>query len=404
MQKKPLRSIREIYRAGTGPSSSHTMAPRRAAELFLKGHGKGAAKYRVTLYGSLASTGLGHLTDAAIKEVLQESLCEFIWHEDAENLLHPNGILLEGFGANGEPVGKWLVFSTGGGELVDETGVVESHEPVEYPFRSMAELLDYTAGHGKPLWSVVEEIESDLWPWLDSIWHIMRNTITRGIETEGVLPGGLDVPRKAASYLTRTCHMNGALSDIGRISAYALAVSEENAAGGEVVTAPTCGAAGVLPGLLYYMAELPGVSSGKILKALATAGITGALVKANASVSGAEVGCQGEIGTASSMAAAAAAQILGGSPHQIEYAAEMAMEHSLGLTCDPVQGLVQIPCIERNAAGAARAFNCAGYALLGDGRHRISFDEVVETMLRTGIDMSSAYRETAKGGLATLEK
>ena len=401
---RPVRGIREIYRIGMGPSSSHSMGPRRAAELFRDGSGKGAARYRVTLYGSLAATGKGHLTDVAVREALKPAECKIIWKPETFLPQHPNGMTLEALDSCGGTAAEWTVFSTGGGELTDENGVVGEGERVVYPFRNMEELLAHCARESISIWRAVENFEPGVRPWLAGIWRAMVESVERGLGIEGVLPGPLKVTRRAPDKYRRAAEMKGPLRETGFISAYALAVIEENAAGGTIVTAPTCGSAGVLPGLLYYFQERECVPENDILSALATAGIVGAFIKANASISGAQVGCQGEVGAASSMAAAAAAQIMGGTPRQVEYAAEMAMEHSLGMTCDPILGYVQIPCIERNAAGATRAFTSAGYAIQGDGSHRISFDEVIETMRRTGEDMSADYRETSRAGLAALKR
>ncbi|MCE5269954.1 L-serine ammonia-lyase [bacterium] len=400
----PVRGIREIYRIGMGPSSSHSMGPRRAAEIFRDGPGKGAARYRVTLYGSLAATGKGHLTDVAVHEALRPAECRIIWKPETFLPRHPNGLRLEALDSRGKSVADWTVFSTGGGELTDDTGVVGESERVVYPFQHLDDLLLVCAEEQKAIWQVVEALEGDIRPWLGGIWRAMVQSVERGLGLEGVLPGPLKVTRRAPDKYRRAAEMKGPLRETGFISAYALAVIEENAAGGTIVTAPTCGSAGVLPGLLYYLHAREGVPEADILNALIAAGAVGAFIKANASISGAQVGCQGEVGAACSMAAAAAAQVLGGTPRQVEYAAEMAMEHSLGMTCDPILGYVQIPCIERNAAGATRAFTSAGYALQGDGTHRISFDEVIETMRRTGEDMSADYRETSRAGLAALRR
>ena len=258
-------------------------------------------------------------------------------------------------------------------------------------------------GEGRRLWELVGQHEGvEVWPFLRTVWAAMKNTIARGLNAEGRLPGTLNVPRKASDYHARAQSMAGYFGQTALLFAYALAVSEENAAGGEVVTAPTCGACGVLPAVLFFLQQQSNLSEEKIGRALATAGLIGNIVKRNASISGAEVGCQGEVGTACAMAAGAAAQLLGGSVRQIEYAAEMGLEHHLGLTCDPIGGYVQIPCIERNAIAAVRAVDCAAYALLSDGHHIVSFDEVVTTMWETGCDMKSSYRETAEGGLAKI--
>jgi len=365
------------------------MAPRRAAELFRAEAGS-PERFRATLYGALGATGAGHLTDRALAEALAPTPCEVVNKAEIVLKQHPNGLLLEAISGEKVTLSR-LFFSTGGGELADENGGVvdaPAGRAIEYGFTGVGELLEGCAAEGRPLWSAAEEAEEDLWGFLEEIWSAMERAVERGIATGGALPGGLKLERKAMPYLARAKKLRGTLGELGRISAYALAVSEENAAGGRIVTAPTCGSCGTLPGVLYHLFRKREAPKRAIFEALATAGLFGACVKANASISGAQVGCQGEIGTACAMAAAAAAQVFGGSPRQIEYAAEMAMEHSLGLTCDPVMGLVQIPCIERNAAAATVAFTRAGYALLGDGHHRVSFDEVVETMYRTGCDMS----------------
>lgn len=394
-----LSSLREVFRIGAGPSSSHTVAPLRAAQVFRRRTPE-AARYRVTLYGSLASAGWGHLTDRAIQQGLAPAACEFLW-EEVSPYQHANAMRFESL--DGGPAQSWVVFSIGGGSLEDENGTVAAGPAVRYPVANITESLAWCHAGGKQFWSLCAEQESELWPWLGEVWAAMRASVERGLESsEEVLPGGLNLRRKAESAHARARNLSGVMRDLSLISGYALAVAEENAAGGTVVIAPTCGSAGVVPAILYYFHADQKVTERQILRALATAGLFGASVKANASVSGAEVGCQGEVGTACAMAAAAATQLLGGSPAQVEYAAEMAMEHHLGLTCDPVLGLVQIPCIERNAIGAMRALECATYALLGDGRHTISFDEAVAVMDETGRSLQSAYRETAKGGLAAI--
>lgn len=403
---KPVRSLREIYRIGHGPSSTHTMAPRRAAEIFRAQSPGPTQRFRATLYGALAATGKGHLTDTTLIDAFRPTPCEVVWKPETVLDRHPNGLLLEALSGD-EVLLSRLFFSTGGGELADENGHViagESGREVTYHFAGIGELLEQSLAGGKPLWSVAEDAEQDLWGFLEEVWSAMEKAVRRGLETAGVLPGDLKLERKAMPYLARARQLKGTLGELGRISAYALATGEENAAGGVIVTAPTCGSCGTLPAVLFHLLRARKVKRHALLEAFATAGLFGACVKANASISGAEVGCQGEIGAACAMAAAAAAQLFGASPRQVEYAAEMAMEHSLGLTCDPVMGLVQIPCIERNAAAATEAFTCAGYALLGDGHHRVSFDEVVDTMYRTGLDMAPAYKETAAGGLATARR
>jgi L-serine dehydratase len=397
-----MKSLKELYRIGMGPSSSHTMGPYNAARIF-KNRTPSADNYRVTLFGSLAATGSGHLTDHAINSGLSHVKCQIIWKKEKELPLHPNGLLFEAFDADRKLLEEWLVYSVGGGAL-KETCSQDSSKDI-YPFKNMAELLKQCEGDGKTLWNYVEESEGkEIWQYLKEVLEVMDKSIKRGIEAEGVLPGGLNLRRKAAQYYTRATQSKLFLENTGTIFSYALAVAEENASGNLIVTAPTCGSAGVLPAVLFFIRDFYNVTDEKLLRALATAGIIGNLVKKNASISGAEVGCQGEIGTACAMAAGAATQLLGGTAHQIEYAAEMGMEHHLGLTCDPIMGLVQIPCIERNAIAAVKAMDCASYALFSDGRHLISFDEVVCTMAQTGRDLKKHYRETSEGGLAVFYK
>lgn len=388
-----MESLRELYRIGAGPSSSHTMGPQRAALLFKTRHP--ADSYRVTLYGSLGATGRGHLTDVALVRAFAPAAVEILWRPETLLPFHPNGMDFEGAGAS------WRVFSVGGGALREEGAPAPASI---YPAASMAAILKWCDAEGEPLWRLAEVSEgSELWDFLSEVWQAMQEAIRRGIESEGALPGGLKLRRKAHEVHQKARAVRSARVT-GLLSSYALAVMEENAAAGIVVTAPTCGACGVVPAVLRHLKAVTGCGDRAILHALATAGIVGNLVKSNASISGAEVGCQGEVGTACAMAAAAATQLLGGSPRQIEYAAEMGMEHHLGLTCDPVLGLVQIPCIERNAFAATRAVSCAEYALLGDGTHRVSFDHVVMTMMETGRSLPSAYRETSEGGLARVLK
>lgn len=389
-----MESLRELFRIGAGPSSSHTMGPQRAATSFLERRPKDVA-YRVTLYGSLAATGRGHLTDVALHRAFDARRLEIVWRPETFLPFHPNGMDFEALDAEGKAVERWRVYSVGGGALREEGAAPPA---ALYPLSSMDAILAWCAEQGEPLWRWAEIHEGpELWPHLERVWAAMREAIRRGLESEGALPGGLHLRRKAHD-MHRRASRGG--SPTGLISAYALAVMEENAAAGIVVTAPTCGACGALPAVLRYLRE--GCEDRDILRALATAGIVGNLVKKNASISGAEVGCQGEVGTACAMAAAAAAQLMGGSPRQVEYAAEMGLEHHLGLTCDPVLGLVQIPCIERNAFAATRAVSAAEYALLGDGTHRISFDQAVRTLKETGKALPNAFRETSEGGLAAV--
>lgn len=393
-----MKTIKEIYKIGYGPSSSHSMAPRKAAEIFLSKHSK-ADKFRAFLYGSLAATGKGHQTDEAIQKVFNTKDIEIIWEAETFLPLHPNGLKFEAF-QNNQLIDTYTIYSVGGGDI-SETGKFIGKSI--YTLRNMDDLLAWCKMEGKSIWEYIEEIEGEeIWTYLKEVWQVMQKSIKRGLENERILPGTLKVPRKASSYYAKSLNAGGSQKNIGLIFAYALAVSEENAAGGRIVTAPTCGSLGVLPAILYFLKLHDKLSDKKILRALATAGIIGNFVKTNASISGAEVGCQGEIGTACAMAAGATAQLKGGSVLQIEYAAEAGFEHNLGLTCDPLEGYVQIPCIERNAFAAVKSWECAVYALLSDGTHKISFDQVVETMMQTGRDLQSAYKETSLGGLARI--
>lgn len=396
-----MESIRNIYRIGYGPSSSHTMGPRKAAETFLARFNH-AEHFKATLYGSLAATGKGHLTDSAINEVFKSRKLQIIWKPEIVLPRHPNGMKFEAFDNSNKTLGDWTAYSIGGGAVVDDSTQTESVEV--YPFSNLNEIIKWCNKHGRSYWEFVQEHEnSDIWDYLNEVWKVMKEAIFRGLDNEGVLPGILNLPRKASSYHVRAASFTGTLRKRALLFSYALAVSEENASGGKIVTAPTCGACGALPAVLYYQNTEHKHSETKILRALATAGLIGNVVKKNASISGAECGCQAEIGVACAMASAATTQLFGGTIFQIEYSAEMGLEHHLGLTCDPVAGLVQIPCIERNAFAAGRALNHHVFAILSDGRHRISFDKVVETMKRTGKDIPSLYRETSTGGLALFD-
>jgi L-serine dehydratase len=393
-----MESIKELFRIGRGPSSSHTMGPDRAAKLYRAKHPK-AKSFKVTLYGSLALTGKGHLTDVAVTNELQPANVEIIWAKDEVKEFHPNALQFEVADKNISP-DAWLVYSVGGGKIVDDRNKTTEPEFI-YPQKNMQDILDYYKETGKTFWELVFETEGDeIQDYLQSVWEVMKKAISNGLTNEGLIPGGLKLQRKAASYFAKSKGLAGHAKTTSRIFSYALAVSEENASGGEVVTAPTCGSSGILPAVLKISQEYFEISDDKIIRAMATAGLIGNIVKHNASISGAEVGCQGEVGTACAMAAAAAAQLAGGSSAQIEYAAEMGLEHHLGLTCDPINGLVQIPCIERNVHAAVRAFDSARYSLLSDGKHFISFDVVTKVMKQTGKDLPSLYRETAMGGLA----
>lgn len=395
-----MESIREIYRIGHGPSSSHTMGPIKAAERFRDEH-PDVQRVRVTLYGSLAATGRGHLTDKAVSDALSPLPVEFIWKADEELPVHPNGMMFESLDKDGNSLVSWKVYSIGGGAIQGE-GESAVRQKI-YSLETMDEILRECTQTGRTFWEYVEEVEgTEIWQYLSRINRVMHDSIERGLNREGVLPGGLGLARHAWTIYRKIQVTGGELKKEGFLPAYALAVAEENAVGGLIVTAPTCGSAGVLPAVLRHIEDLLRTPERDLLHALATAGLIGNLIKTNASISGAEVGCQGEIGSACAMAAAAATQLMGGSIRQIEYAAEMGLEHHLGLTCDPVNGLVQIPCIERNAFAAERALDCASFALYSDGSHRISFDEVVRVMRQTGHDLPHVYRETAEGGLAIV--
>ncbi len=395
-----MKSIRELYRIGYGPSSSHTMAPRRAAEQFKAKHPEAKA-FEVTLYGSLAATGKGHMTDVAILNVLETTASvEIIWKPQFFFPFHPNGMTFKSFDEKGVKTDEWTVFSVGGGALAEE-GKPQGDTPSIYEMNKMSQVQTWCERTGRGYWEYVEECEGkEIWEYLATIWNAMREAVERGLDTEGALPGPLNLRRKAASYHVKAMGYKDSLRSRALVFSYALAVSEENASGGRIVTAPTCGASGVLPAVLYHLQKVKEFSDARILRALATAGLVGNIVKHNASISGAEAGCQAEVGVACSMASAAASQLFGGTPAQIEYAAEMGLEHHLGMTCDPVCGLVQIPCIERNAYAAARALDSNLYATLTDGIHRVSFDKVVEVMKQTGNDLPSLYKETSEGGLA----
>lgn len=397
-----MKSLRELYRKGKGPSSSHTMGPQRAAKIFLEGH-REAAAFKVTLYGSLAATGKGHMTDTAILDILSPAApTEIVWCPSIVLPYHTNGMLYQALDSEGTVTDEWTVYSIGGGALSegkDGDGMFSEGKDV-YEMSTISDILDWCDKYGKTYWEYVDECEPDIWDYLAEMWETMRQSVENGLENEGVLPGPLGLPRKAPVYYVKASGYKSHLQSRGFVYAYALAVSEENASGGTIVTAPTCGSCGVIPGVLYHLEKGHLFSQKKILHALATAGLFGNVVKTNASISGAEVGCQGEVGVACAMASAAASQLFGGSPAQIEYSAEMGLEHHLGMTCDPICGLVQIPCIERNAFAATRALDSNLYAAFSDGKHRVSFDHVVEVMKQTGHDIPSLYKETSTGGLA----
>lgn len=399
-----MKSLSELYCIGRGPSSSHTMAPAKAAQLF-KAENPAADKITVYLHGSLAMTGKGHQTDCAVREIFEPIECEVVFvTDDADELPHPNTldfVALEG----GRQTAHMRVISVGGGAIRVE-GRPDIDTPDVYPENSFREIADYCKEHNLRLadYVILREGERIL-DYLQTVWSVMKQCISDGLCVSGTLPGGLGVERKA-QYLYNQRHIDEseATRENRLVCAYAFAASEQNAAGGQIVTAPTCGSCGVVPASLLYMQNRRGFSDGQIVRALAAGGIVGNLIKTNATISGAASGCQAEIGSACSMAAAALGELFELGIDQIEYAAEVAMEHHLGLTCDPVCGLVQIPCIERNAVAAMRAINALSLANFLSGTRKISFDMVVRTMYETGRDISSRYRETGEGGLAKQYK
>ena len=398
-----MQSLKELYKIGMGPSSSHTMGPRKAADLFNKTY-PAAESFRITLYGSLAATGKGHLTDFTIKEAFYPKPVEIDWEPATFMPKHPNALRLQALDKAGHIMGEQLIYSVGGGEIRTEENFKQKIDEI-YPHRSMEAILKYTSAKRMLLWEYVEEFEGpQIWDYLTTVWHTMQDTMERGLNKRGVLPGSLNLERKARRYLHKAENSPRYVRRMNNLFAYALACAEENASGSAVVTAPTCGSCGVVPSVCRLIKEIYEFEDSTIIHALATASLFGNMAKANASISGAEVGCQGEIGVACAMAAAAVCQLEGGDNRRIAYAAEMGLEHHLGLTCDPVDGLVQIPCIERNALAASRALDCATYALMSDGEHRISYDDVLATMMQTGLDMNKDYRETARGGLARFFK
>lgn len=397
-----MKSIRDLYKIGKGPSSSHTMGPAKAAELF-KSETPDAERYEVVLYGSLSKTGVGHGTDRVIRDVLapKEVTIHFS-EEDPADLKHPNTLDLFAFRGT-EKTASIRVESIGGGDILVE-GRPGLESPEVYPENSLAEIMQFCAWRKVTLPQYVEMNEGpEIRSFLRTVWAAMRNEISEGLNTEGTLPGGLGVQRKAKYLLERTHQVDiPQVRELQQVCAYAFAAAEQNAGNGTVVTAPTCGSCGVLPSVLMYLQDKYSFSDDKIVDALSVAGLFGCLIKHNASVSGAECGCQAEIGSACSMAAAAMSQLMGLSLQEIEYSAEIAMEHHLGLTCDPICGLVQIPCIERNAVAAKRAIDASNLAHMLVGTRTISFDMVVRTMYETGLSIHEAFRETSEGGLAKL--
>ncbi len=397
-----MKSIREIYKVGKGPSSSHTMGPERAAHYFKDAHPEAEA-FRVVLYGSLSKTGVGHGTDRVIRQVLEPVPTEIIFSPDSPEGHHPN--TMDFFAIrDGSIIDTLRVESIGGGDI-KIPGQSHLDSPEVYPENSFAEIADFCK------WRYIETLSDyvelnegeEIWEFLLGIWQVMKQAIAEGLSATGTLPGGLKVQRKAKFlYAQKADDMPPAMVEFQKIGAYAYAVAEQNADNGTIVTAPTCGACGVLPAVLKYAQDTKGFTDLQIARALATAGIIGSLTKRNASISGAEAGCQAEIGTACSMAAAALAELYGQNLDQVEYAAEVAMEHHLGLTCDPICGLVQIPCIERNAVAAMRAMNACNLSYFLTGSRNISYDMVLRAMHETGVNLNHRFRETSEGGLAKV--
>ena len=397
-----MQSIRTLYKVGKGPSSSHTMGPERAAKLFREMTPE-ADRYEVILYGSLAKTGVGHGTDRVLVDTLAPYPTKIVFASvDPGNMKHPNTLDLIAYQDNKETQ-RIRVESIGGGDIVVE-GEVQHADAEVYPENSFAEIARFCQWRHVSLPEYVELNEGpEIWSFLEHIWHVMRQSIEDGLAAEGILPGELNVQRKA-KYLYERTHLLDLpqVRELQLVCSYAFAVAEQNAGNGTIVTAPTCGSCGVLPAVLMYMQQKYDLPDRKIAEALGVAGLFGNLVRHNASISGAECGCQAEIGTACSMAAAAMGELTGLTIEEQEYAAEIAMEHQLGLTCDPICGLVQIPCIERNAVAAKRAIDSANLAHMLVGTRTISFDMVVRTMYETGVSMNRAFRETSEGGLAKL--
>ena len=398
-----MKSIRDIYKIGKGPSSSHTMGPERAARLFLARYPQ-ADRFQVTLYGSLSKTGVGHGTDRVLRDTLGETRTEVVFSRESTEGMHPNTMDFTAC-QDGQEIGRLRVESIGGGDIRIPGEPEQAAGEEVYIEHSFAEIADFCK------WRYIDTLSSyvelnegeEIWDFLAAVWQTMKQSIAEGLSRDGVLPGGLNVQRKAKYLYTQIPDDKiPALREFQRIAAYAYAVAEQNADNGTVVTAPTCGACGVLPAVLKYAQDTKGFSDEEICRALATAGVIGNLTKTNASISGAECGCQAEIGTACSMAAAALAELYGQNLDQVEYAAEVAMEHHLGLTCDPICGLVQIPCIERNAVAAVRAMNACNLSYFLTGSRNISYDMVCRAMKETGIHLDHRFRETSEGGLAKL--
>ncbi len=397
-----MTSIKEIYKIGRGPSSSHTIGPERACKFF-KEQNVDADTFKAILFGSLAKTGEGHGTDTVIKKTFAPTPCEIEFNVDDSNIPHPNTMILVAFKGKDE-IARTRVFSVGGGYIEFENTSPEKFDTI-YPHDKFSDIADYCKEHSIKLWQYALEFEGQpLKEHIKTIWSAMKASIKNGLEDEGVLPGGLGVQKKAKT-LWGSQHIDESPETRQNrlVCAYAFAVSEQNASGETIVTAPTCGAAGVLPATLYYHQQKSGFTDEEICHALMTAGLIGNLIKTNASISGAECGCQAEIGSACAMAAAALAELFDLTIDKIEYAAEIAIEHHLGLTCDPICGLVQIPCIERNAVAAMRAINAVNLSSFLWNSRKISLDRVIRTMKETGLDLSSRYKETSEAGLAKIK-
>ena len=396
-----MKSLKELYKTGRGPSSSHTMGPDKACRYF-KTVAEGADFFEVTLFGSLAATGKGHLTDTAIKEALAPVKTEVAFDCSVKDLPHPNTMILKAY-RGGEKIAEKTVLSVGGG-AIKVVGEPEVEPPEVYPHKTFSEIKDFCKESGLRLWEYVETFEGEeIWDYLSEKWEDMLSCVADGLKAEGTLPGGLGTKRKAKTlYDQYVLNEDDGATENRLVRAYAFAASEQNASGGKIVTAPTCGSCGVIPAVMKYLKDKRSFSDEKILKALATAGVIGNAVKENASISGAECGCQAEVGVACAMASAGIAELYDMSLDQIEYAAEISVEHHLGLTCDPVCGLVQIPCIERNAVAALRALNEFTLAKFLTDSRKISLDTAIKTMYETGKDLRSGYRETSEKGLARV--
>lgn len=394
-----MKTLKELFQVGCGPSSSHTMAPQKIATFFRKKYPD--KKFKVILYGSLAHTGKGHGTDTVIKKVLGEDT-EIEFNMTETNIKHPNTLDVVVLNNDGSTLEVRRAYSPGGGAYIIE-GEPEIASPEVYSMNHFADIKDYCLKNDIRISDYVFQTEPDIKEYLEYIWDSMVYAIKRGLSAEGVLPGGLNVVRKAKYlYMQRHLDESPETRENRLVCSYAFAVAEENAAGGNIVTAPTCGSSGVLPATFYYVQKTRNVSRDAIIRGLAVAGLIGNLIKQNASISGAECGCQAEIGSACAMAAGGLAEIFELGLDQIEYATEISIEHHLGLTCDPVAGLVQIPCIERNAVAAMRALNSLSLADFLFATRTVSLDTIIEVMYETGKDLNKSYRETSEAGIAKL--